>query len=146
MKLAPVDYLILAIYFGFVLGIGWLAKRKITSSADFLTSRHSVPVWITSLAFIAANLGAQEMIGMCASGAKYGIASDEGERAKFVIRAPYTRWKEIIRKELDPIKGMMQGKLRLKGDLPTIVRYVKAANELVNLAATVPTDFVDEKA
>src|SRR5271154_2929156 len=50
-----------------------MAKKKITSSADFLTSRHSVPVWITSLAFIAANLGAQELIGMAASGAKYGI-------------------------------------------------------------------------
>ncbi len=73
MTLTPVDYLILALYFAFVLGIGWLAKRKIATSEDFLTSRHSVPVWITSLAFIAANLGAQEMIGMCASGAKYGI-------------------------------------------------------------------------
>src|SRR4051812_17908019 len=50
-----------------------MEKRKIKTSEDFLTSRHSVPVWITSLAFIAANLGAQEMIGMCASGAKYGI-------------------------------------------------------------------------
>jgi putative sterol carrier protein len=75
---------------------------------------------------------------------KYAITSDEGEQAKFVIRAPYTRWKEVIRKELDPIKGMMQGKLRLKGDLPTIVRYVKAANVLVNLAGSVPTEFVDE--
>ena len=73
MTLRAIDYVSLAIYFLFVLGIGWLAKRKISSSEDFLTSRHSVPVWITSLAFIAANLGAQEMIGMCASGAKYGI-------------------------------------------------------------------------
>jgi SSS family solute:Na+ symporter len=73
LTLRAVDYVSLAIYFAFVLGIGWMAKKKITSSADFLTSRHSVPVWITSLAFIAANLGAQEMIGMCASGAKYGI-------------------------------------------------------------------------
>jgi len=73
LTLKPIDYVSLVIYFAFVLGIGWLAKRKISSSADFLTSRHSVPVWITSLAFIAANLGAQEMIGMCASGAKYGI-------------------------------------------------------------------------
>ncbi len=73
LTLRAVDYLSLIIYFAFVLGIGWLAKRKITTSEDFLTSRHSVPVWITSLAFIAANLGAQEMIGMCASGAKYGI-------------------------------------------------------------------------
>ena len=60
--------------------------------------------------------------------------------------APYTRWKEVIKKELDPVKGMMQGKLKLKGDLPTIVRYVKAANELVNLAQTVPTEFADEVA
>ena len=66
-------------------------------------------------------------------------------KAKFIIRAPYTRWKEVIHKELDPVKGMMQGKLKLKGDLPTIVRYVKAANELVNLAGTVPTEFVDEQ-
>ncbi len=73
LKLQTIDYVSLVIYFLFVLGIGWLAKRKIATSEDFLTSGHSVPVWITSLAFIAANLGAQEMIGMCASGAKYGI-------------------------------------------------------------------------
>ncbi len=73
MTLAPVDYLILSLYFAFVLGIGWIVKRKVTTSEDFLTSGRSVPVWITSLAFIAANLGAQEVIGMCASGAKYGI-------------------------------------------------------------------------
>jgi len=73
LTLAPVDYFILSLYFAFVLGIGWLVKRKVTTSDDFLTSGRSVPVWITSLAFIAANLGAQEVIGMCASGAKYGI-------------------------------------------------------------------------
>ena len=73
MRLAHVDYLILALYFVFVLSIGWIVKRKVATSADFLTSGRSVPVWITSLAFIAANLGAQEVIGMCASGAKYGI-------------------------------------------------------------------------
>lgn len=73
MQLAAVDYVILALYFAFVLGIGWLVKRRVATSSDFLTSGRSVPVWITSLAFIAANLGAQEVIGMCASGAKYGI-------------------------------------------------------------------------
>jgi SSS family solute:Na+ symporter len=73
LKLAPVDYLILALYFAFVLGIGWIVRRKVSTSEDFLTSGRSVPVWITSLAFIAANLGAQEVIGMCASGAKYGV-------------------------------------------------------------------------
>ena len=73
MKLALVDYVVLAIYFAFVLGIGWRLRKKITTSGDFLTSAHSVPVWITSLAFLAANLGAQELVGMSASGAKYGI-------------------------------------------------------------------------
>ncbi|HEX3877435.1 MAG TPA: Na+/galactose cotransporter, partial [Bryobacteraceae bacterium] len=73
MTLAPVDYLILALYFTFVLGIGWKLRRKISTSGDFLTARHSVPVWITSLAFLAANLGAQELVGMSGNGAKYGI-------------------------------------------------------------------------
>src|SRR3954452_9215606 len=50
-----------------------MLKKSVSTSEDFLTSGRSVPVWITSLAFIAANLGAQEVIGMCASGAKYGI-------------------------------------------------------------------------
>src|SRR3984957_2775214 len=73
LKLAPVDYLILALYFAFVLGIGWKLRKRISSSGDFLMSGRSVPVWITSLAFIAANLGAGGLIGMAASGAKYGI-------------------------------------------------------------------------
>jgi SSS family solute:Na+ symporter len=73
LKLAPVDYIILATYFAMVLGIGWMLRKKISTSGDFLTSGRAVPVWITSLAFIAANLGAQELIGMAASGAKYGI-------------------------------------------------------------------------
>jgi SSS family solute:Na+ symporter len=73
VTLAFVDYVILALYFAFVLGIGWLLKKRVTTSSDFLTSGRAIPVWITSLAFVAANLGAQEVIGMCASGAKYGI-------------------------------------------------------------------------
>ncbi len=73
MNLTAVDYVILCLYFAFVLGIGWVVKRSVSTSEDFLTSGRKVPVWITSLAFIAANLGAQEVIGMCASGAKYGI-------------------------------------------------------------------------
>jgi putative sterol carrier protein len=82
--------------------------------------------------------------GECREGKLVG--PEEGDKARFVIRAPYSRWKEVIKKELDPVKGMMQGKLKLKGDLPTIVRYVKAANELVNLAQTVQTEFPDEAA
>src|SRR5881397_3416369 len=73
MALAKVDYVILVLYFACVLGIGWRLRKKVHSSGDFLTSGRAVPVWITSLAFLAANLGAQEVIGMSASGAKYGI-------------------------------------------------------------------------
>lgn len=80
--------------------------------------------------------------GACRNGAL--VSAEDGGRAPFVIRAPYTRWKQVIRKELDPIKGMMQGKLKLRGDLPKILRYVSAATELVNIAGTVPTEFVDE--
>jgi SSS family solute:Na+ symporter len=73
MNLQPIDYLIIAIYFLFVIGIGFLLKRRIKTGNDFLMSNRSIPLWITSLAFISANLGAQEVLGMAASGAKYGM-------------------------------------------------------------------------
>jgi len=73
LTLAAIDYVILSLYFLFVLGIGWRLRKRISTSSDFLTSRYSVPVWITSLAFLAANLGAQELVGMSGNGAKYGI-------------------------------------------------------------------------
>ncbi|MBL7698808.1 MAG: sodium:solute symporter family protein [Chitinophagaceae bacterium] len=73
MNLQAPDYLIIIVYFLFVIGVGFLIKRKIKSSNDFLSSSRNIPLWITSLAFISANLGAQEVIGMVASGAKYGI-------------------------------------------------------------------------
>lgn len=73
MNLSFADYLIILLYFVFVIAVGFIIKKKIKSSNDFLTSNRSIPLWITSLAFISANLGAQEVIGMVASGAKYGI-------------------------------------------------------------------------
>jgi SSS family solute:Na+ symporter len=73
MQLGFFDYAIILLYFVFVIGIGFVIKRKIKTSADFLSSGRNIPLWITSLAFISANLGAQEVIGMVASGAKYGI-------------------------------------------------------------------------
>ena len=72
MNLTTADYLIIVFYFIFVIGVGILIKKKIKSSSDFLSSSKGIPLWITSLAFISANLGAQEVIGMVASGAKYG--------------------------------------------------------------------------
>jgi solute:Na+ symporter, SSS family len=73
--LAPIDYAVMALYFVAVLGVGWGLRRLTQTSTDFFLSGRSLPPWITGLAFISANLGAQEVIGMGASGAKYGIAT-----------------------------------------------------------------------
>lgn len=73
LVLAPIDYSILLTYTLFVLGIGWLLKEKTKTSDDFFHSGRGVPAWIAGLAFLSANLGAQEVMGMAASGAKYGI-------------------------------------------------------------------------
>jgi solute:Na+ symporter, SSS family len=75
MKLTIIDWTIMVVYFVFVLGIGFALKRYMKTSKDFFLSGRSLPAWITGLAFISANLGAQEVIGMGASGAKYGIAT-----------------------------------------------------------------------
>ena len=68
-----VDYLILLIYFGFVLGIGLMARAKVSDSVDFFLSGRSLPAWVTGLAFVSANLGAVEIMGMSATGAQYGM-------------------------------------------------------------------------
>src|SRR5499426_1805355 len=74
-NLNGIDLTIMLVYFVFVLGIGFALKRYMKTSTDFFLSGRSIPAWITGLAFISANLGAQEVIGMGASGAKYGIAT-----------------------------------------------------------------------
>ncbi|MGW5737566.1 MULTISPECIES: sodium:solute symporter family protein [Streptomyces] len=68
------DYAILAIYFAVVLGIGFAARRSVKTSLDFFLSGRSLPAWVTGLAFVAANLGATEILGMAATGAQYGVA------------------------------------------------------------------------
>lgn len=73
MKLTSVDWLIMLLYFVFVLGIGFALKRHMKTSKDFFQAGRALPAWICGLAFISANLGAQEVIGMGASGAKYGL-------------------------------------------------------------------------
>ena len=83
--------------------------------------------------------------GKCRAAEILGGPEDpKAQSAKFTISAPYSRWKSVLRKELDPVKGMMQGKIKVRGDLPTIVRYVKASNVLVDLTGAVPTEFIDE--
>jgi solute:Na+ symporter, SSS family len=73
IEATPVDYAIVAIYFAFVLGIGFMARRHISNSVDYFLSGRSLPAWVTGLAFISANLGAVEIMGMSASGAELGI-------------------------------------------------------------------------
>jgi putative sterol carrier protein len=80
--------------------------------------------------------------GACRDGGV--VERQRAETSRYVIRAPYSRWKDVVLGELDPIRGMMQGKLKVRGDLPMIVRYVNAANVLVHLTEEVETVFPDE--
>jgi putative sterol carrier protein len=72
------------------------------------------------------------------------VPTEAGENGDFVLTASYDRWKQVMTGELDVVKGMMQGKIKLKGDLPTIVRYVKASTRLAELVGKVNTIFLDE--
>src|SRR5260370_20409021 len=75
VTLTSIDWAIMLVYFIFVLGIGFLLKRKVKTRTDFFLAGRAIPAWVCGLAFISANLEAQEVIGMAASGAKYGIAT-----------------------------------------------------------------------
>ena len=67
------DYFPIIVYFAFVIGVGFMARRKAASSDEFLTSGRSLPAWVTGIAFVSANLGAVEIMGMSANGAQYGL-------------------------------------------------------------------------
>src|SRR6266540_2189112 len=73
MTITSIDIVIIAMYVVCVLGIGFVLRRRVHDSTDFFLAGRSIPAWTAGLAFLSANLGAQEMIGMAASGAKYGI-------------------------------------------------------------------------
>ncbi|HZZ70241.1 MAG TPA: sodium:solute symporter family protein [Phenylobacterium sp.] len=75
MHLGAVDWGVIALYLVFVLGIGIVSARRAKSGNDFFLAGRAIPAWVCGLAFISANLGAQEVIGMGASGAKYGIST-----------------------------------------------------------------------
>ena len=73
------------------------------------------------------------------------VSRQEAEGAPFILVASYARWKEVIRRELDPTKAMMQNKLKVtKGHMPTLVKYVTASKELVESTSRVPTAFRGE--
>ena len=72
------------------------------------------------------------------------VTGEDAQAAKFVLTSEYRYWKQIIRKELGPIAGIMQRKVALQGSLPIVVRFIKSAEALVEVATTVPTHFLDE--
>ena len=75
MSLTWLDWFVMLLYFAFVIGVGISLRRSTTTSVEFFQAGRAIPAWVCGLAFISANLGAQEIIGMAASGAKYGIAT-----------------------------------------------------------------------
>src|SRR5690348_17844080 len=75
LNLDAIDYAIIGLYFVVVLGVGFAARRAIKTSVDFFLSGRSMPAWVTGLAFVSANLGALEILGMAANGAQYGVAT-----------------------------------------------------------------------
>ena len=72
------------------------------------------------------------------------VDRERAEAAEFLVRAPYSRWKDVILGDLEPVKGLMQGKLKVRGDLQKILRYVKGTQELAHLTSRVETTFPDE--
>ena len=87
------DYAIMAIYFFFVLGIGWALKKYMKSSAQFLEGGRNIPSWITGLAFISANLGALEVFGMGASGAAHA------DRSHHSIEQGVDQYGQVVQRE-----------------------------------------------
>ena len=66
----------------------------------------------------------------------------EDKKTEFVIDAPYGVWVKVLKKELDPIQGLMTGKLKLKGDMTKVMKYTKAAQEMVNTTTTIKSEFL----
>ncbi len=125
-------------------------KDAINANPDYRTAAAEWTHGVVALVSKAAPPGLPSDVGMwldlergiCRE-AKL-VTAEEAATAPFCITGEYARWKQVLRKELEPIKGMMQGKLKLKGDLPTIVREVASAQALVNSGASLPTSFYDE--
>ena len=72
------------------------------------------------------------------------VDQETAENAKFVITGPYVRWKQVAQRELDAVKGMMQGKLKLKGNLPYVVKYLKGVQESIRCLTEVDSKFPDD--
>ena len=126
-------------------------KRQINLSEDY--KKAGAPWTAGAVALVVSakpEIGLSEDVGIwldlhqgvCRDAKKVGL--EEAQKAPFCITGDYARWKQVMKKELEPVKGMMQGKLKLKGDLPTIIRNVKGAQELVECSTRIETKFLDE--
>jgi putative sterol carrier protein len=126
-------------------------KKQINSSEGYKKAGATWTAGVVALVTSAKpEIGIKEDVGIWLD-LHHGVCRDakivtveDAQKAPFCITGDYARWKQVIKKELEPVKGMMQGKLKLKGDLPTIVRYVKASQELVECTTRIETKFLDE--
>ena len=127
-------------------------KDAVNANEDY--RKHGKPWTFGAVAMVVSkddSLGLDDDMGMILDvhegecrGAQYVKGLDAVQEAPFVIVAPYSRWKQVINGELDPIKAMMEGKLKMtKGSLPTMLRFVESSKALVVSAANVPTQFCD---
>ncbi|QFU90582.1 SCP2 sterol-binding domain-containing protein [Amycolatopsis sp. YIM 10] len=124
---------------------------KINESADFEAAARTFAADISFVFEAEPDNGVPRDIwcktefadGKCLS-ADYGVPEAEGRTAAFIIQAPYSRWKDVIGGKIDPIESMLDGDLAVTGHLPTLLRYVRATDELVGLAATAASGFIDE--
>lgn len=130
----------------------WMAlyKDAINASGEY---RAAAPDWEGALAYVfdpEPDKGLIEEVcgyfdlwhGECRDARQVSV--DEASDAKMIIRAPYSVWKRVMKKELDPMKAVMQGRLRLKGDMALAMRYVRATQVLNDIASEIPTEFLDE--
>ena len=130
----------------------WMQEYKdaINASPEY---RDAAPDWEGALAYVfdaEPDKGLLEEVcgyfdlwhGECRDARQVPVA--DAADAKFVIRAPYSVWKKVMKKEIDPMKAVMQGRLRLKGDMALAMRYVRATQVLNDIASEVPTEFLDE--
>lgn len=132
---------------------GWLDEyvARINSSEEFEDAARTFEADIAFVFEAEPKLGVPADIwclasfgdGKCKS-AEYDVDARQSATATFVIRAPYSRWREVIEGRLDPIEGMLDGDLVVTGHLPTLLKYVRATDELVSLAAKVSSSFVSD--
>jgi len=120
-------------------------KNKINESREY---EEAAKTWEGDFLFVVTpgeNLKEEEVFyidlwhGKCRAARL--LEGEKGEAA-FAFKGPYSNWKKVINEELDPIRGLMVGQFTLKGDSKAIMSNVRAAQELVNTAAKIPTEFI----